>query len=149
MGPPSVATGERIDRVFLDAGFIIASSNSRDQHYRRAQDMDVKLLEAQEIWTTDAVLLEIAAALAKPPQRNTAIDVWDLFHGGDSRYRSVATSPPQLQEAMKLYRHRHDKAWSLTDCFSFVVMERERLVDALTADQHFEQAGFRALLLDD
>jgi predicted nucleic acid-binding protein len=144
-----VATVERIDRVFLDAGFIIASSNSRDQHYRQARDMDVKLLEAREIWTTDAVLLEIAASLARPPQRNTAVDIWDLFHGGDSRYRSVESSAPQLLEAMDLYRSRQDKEWSLMDCLSFIVMEREGLVDALTADQHFEQAGFRALLLLD
>jgi predicted nucleic acid-binding protein len=29
-----------------------------------------------------------------------------------------------------------------------VVMEREALTDALTADRHFEQAGFHALLRD-
>jgi predicted nucleic acid-binding protein len=29
---------------------------------------------------------------------------------------------------------------------TFVVMEREGLTEALTADRHFEQAGFRALL---
>lgn len=37
-------------------------------------------------------------------------------------------------------------AWSLTDCSSFIVMEERGLADAMTADRHFEQAGFRALL---
>ena len=41
---------------------------------------------------------------------------------------------------------RHDKDWSLTDCISFVVMEDQRITDALTGDRHFEQAGFKALL---
>jgi hypothetical protein len=43
-------------------------------------------------------------------------------------------------------RERSDKDWSLTDCISFAVMEDEGIHEALTGDQHFEQAGFRALL---
>ena len=41
---------------------------------------------------------------------------------------------------------RSDKNWSLVDCTSFVAMKQRRLRDALTADHHFEQAGFRALM---
>jgi predicted nucleic acid-binding protein len=40
-------------------------------------------------------------------------------------------------------------AWSLTDCISFVVMQDASLTDALTTDEHFRQAGFRAVLLED
>lgn len=39
-----------------------------------------------------------------------------------------------------------DKDWSLTDCIFFVVMRQLGLTDALTADRHFQQAGFKALL---
>lgn len=47
-----------------------------------------------------------------------------------------------------MFRSRMDKAWSRTDCLSFVVMQQHGLTDALTADQHFVQAGFRALMLE-
>ena len=37
----------------------------------------------------------------------------------------------------------------MTDCLSFIVMEETASVhEALTADHHFRQAGFRALLLE-
>ena len=38
------------------------------------------------------------------------------------------------------------KEWGLTDCVSFLVMQDRGLTDALTTDEHFQQAGFRALL---
>ena len=49
-------------------------------------------------------------------------------------------------DAIRLFAARSDKDWSLTDCLSFVVMERKRIREALTADNHFEQAGFQAIL---
>lgn len=50
---------------------------------------------------------------------------------------------------LEFYRNRADKDWGLTDCISFVVMQDNNLIDALTMDEHFQQAGFRPLLRDD
>ena len=51
-----------------------------------------------------------------------------------------------LDDAVTLYLARQDKQWSLTDCTSFVAMQREKITEALTGDHHFEQAGFVILL---
>jgi hypothetical protein len=51
-----------------------------------------------------------------------------------------------FDKGIELYARRRDKAWSLTDCISFVAMKEMRLREALTGDHHFEPAGFRALL---
>jgi uncharacterized protein len=48
---------------------------------------------------------------------------------------------------LELFRNRPDKEWGLVDCISFVVMTEKGIAQALTADQHFNQAGFKALLL--
>ena len=45
-----------------------------------------------------------------------------------------------------LFSSRMDKAWTLTDCVSFVVMHEYGISEALTGDHHFEQAGFNILL---
>jgi predicted nucleic acid-binding protein len=50
---------------------------------------------------------------------------------------------------LKLHEQRADKAWSLTDCVSFIVMADGGMQRALTHDHHFEQAGFEALLRRD
>jgi uncharacterized protein len=49
-------------------------------------------------------------------------------------------------EAMKLLSAQLDKAYSLCDAVSMVLMRQRGIVDALTTDRHFEQAGFRRLL---
>jgi len=46
----------------------------------------------------------------------------------------------------QLYCDRLDKEWSLTDCVSIAVMERDQIKEAFTSDHHFEQAGFIKLL---
>jgi predicted nucleic acid-binding protein len=49
--------------------------------------------------------------------------------------------------ALVLLQRRLDKMWSLCDAVSFVLMERFDIAEALTTDHHFEQAGFRRLLV--
>jgi predicted nucleic acid-binding protein len=61
-------------------------------------------------------------------------------------FRIIGNSDSLYERGLLLYATRLDKHWSLTDCISFVVMSDEGLVEALTGDRHFEQAGFRALL---
>lgn len=61
----------------------------------------------------------------------------------------VSISSELFERALDLYESRPDKTWGMTDCVSFVVMKDENLVDALTADRHFIQAGFRAVMLDE
>jgi hypothetical protein len=63
----------------------------------------------------------------------------------DSKFRVLPSSPRLYAAGLSLFRRRHDKHWQLTDCISFAVMKEHRLREALTGDQHFEQAGFAAL----
>ena len=58
----------------------------------------------------------------------------------------MASSPELFASGSDLYAQRLDKDWSLTDCISFVVMRERGIAEALTADHHFEQAGFTILL---
>jgi predicted nucleic acid-binding protein len=50
------------------------------------------------------------------------------------------------REALVLLQHRLDKMWTLCDAASFLLMQQRAIVEALTTDFHFEQAGFTRLL---
>jgi hypothetical protein len=61
----------------------------------------------------------------------------------------VEIMPPTaalFDQGLALFAERQDKAWSLPDCISFVVMQERGIREALSGDHHVEQAGFVALL---
>jgi predicted nucleic acid-binding protein len=64
----------------------------------------------------------------------------------DPNIEIVSVSDELYREALELYRSRPDKEWGLIDCVSFVTMSKRNMQEALTADDHFRQAGFRVLL---
>jgi uncharacterized protein len=50
-------------------------------------------------------------------------------------------------EAVDLLRARPDKTYSLCDAVSFVLMRARSLHEALSTDKHFDDEGFRRLLV--
>lgn len=132
--------------VFLDAAYAIALSALNDQHHERAVTLAEQMeTEAIRLITTRAVILEIGNALSKARHRKAAIALLDALEH-DQNVEIVPLSEELYERALQLYQNRSDKEWGLTDCASFVVMQDRGLTEALTTDEHFEQAGFRALL---
>ncbi|MFZ1471891.1 MAG: PIN domain-containing protein [Anaerolineae bacterium] len=97
--------------------------------------------------TTNYVMIELVALLTSPLRlpRKRIIAVIDGIR--TSPYFEVIQVDTVLDKnAWQLLKQRPDKEWSLVDCASFVVMQQRGIVEALTTDHHFEQAGFVRLL---
>lgn len=92
------------------------------------------------------ILLEIGDGYARIGRRAKGSQLLDKFTREEG-YRICPITEPLFQETQNLYRARPDKDWSLTDCISFVLMKEQGIIEALSADAHFRQAGFTALLL--
>jgi predicted nucleic acid-binding protein len=136
----------RPDALFLDSAYPIALASATDQHHAAAVRVASALgTTATRLITTRAVLLEIGNSLAKPHLRAIGTA---LLRGleNDPQVEVVPLNDALYRRGLDLFDSRGDKAWSLTDCISFVVMGERDLTEALTSDQHFEQAGFTALL---
>lgn len=130
----------------MDTSYLIALVSSTDAHHERA--VAAQGARHAPLITTEFVLLELADALCTPATRPVAVAMIDLLRS-DRHIAIVEASPASLDAGLSLYRERDDKAWSLTDCISIQVMRSTGCSTALTADRHFEQAGFKALLRED
>jgi predicted nucleic acid-binding protein len=133
-------------RVFADTSYWIALLNPRDELHHKAVAAAQEFFE-HELVTSEMVLVEFLNGFSDHGPR--------LRAGASKAVRALRGSAhvtviPQTSEEFELafsrYEDRPDKDWSLTDCASFLIMEAGDIDDALTYDQHFVQAGFRALL---
>lgn len=129
--------------VFADTFYWIALVNRNDASHSKAVDFAQR--SSIRLITTEWVLTEVADGLSAERHRSRIQQLRSLWQT-DENLTIVAASHELFERGLDLFSSRPDKDWSLTDCISFVVMQERGLTDALTADHHFEQAGFVPLL---
>jgi predicted nucleic acid-binding protein len=132
--------------VFADTSYYIALLSEEDVAHALAMTWSETLLG--RIFVTEYVLVELGNALSRSKYRDRYVPlVESLISDPDTVF--IPASRKLLEQGLQLYASRPDKAWSMVDCISFVVMKQRRLTDALTTDHHFKQAQFRPLLASD
>jgi uncharacterized protein len=132
-----------MSRIFADSFYFFAILNPHDPAHSKAVDFSRQ--NRGPLATTAWVFTELADGLASTSQRHVFRRVLDDFETNRANL-IVPANAETYEKGVELYHGRPDKQWSLTDCISFTVMKEEGIVEALTGDRHFEQAGFRALL---
>lgn len=137
--------------VFGDISFFVALLNPKDVLHESAQRLR-RVLHPFHVVTTQMVLTEMLNYYSArgDPLRRSATTFVEQLQNAATTTRAMVSIVPQtsglFETAFTVYRDRAGKAWSLTDCASFLVMQGKDIHDALTHDHHFEQMGFRALL---
>lgn len=134
---------------FLDTSYLNALVNDRDQWHGVAVNW-ARLLatQRQPLLTTEFVLIEFADALSAVRFRAQAVATIETLTS-NSLLEIIPATSSLFVDALNLYQRRMDKSWGLTDCTSFIVMEDRGIDSALSTDNHFRQAGFRPLLIDE
>lgn len=132
--------------VFLDTSFAIALAAPQDHLHPRAVHLAKLLDEAgTRLITTQTVMLEIGNILCQKPHRHQAIVLLNAL-ASDPKVEIVPLSQELYERAFQLYSESSDQEWGFIDCVSFIVMQFCGITEALTANEHFQQVGFRALL---
>ena len=137
-----------MNSLFIDTFGWANAFVSSETYHSQAQQYILDAWQSQRPFiTTSYIIAELVALLQSPLRipRNTIFQVVDSIK--QSEHIQVIHINPEIDaEAWQLCKNRPDKAWSLVDCTSFVVMQQSGLQEALTTDHHFEQAGFLRLL---
>ena len=134
--------------VFADTAGWAHLLDSSQIHHEKAVSVYRAVQQGQkQLVTTNYVLTELVA-LFQSPLRLPRARIVQLIGGiKSSRFVRVVHVDESLDaEAWQLLSERLDKNWSLVDCSSFTVMQRGGLLEALTTDHHFQQAGFVRML---
>jgi predicted nucleic acid-binding protein len=129
--------------IFADTSLFVAFLNQRDEFHENAVEFlsNISVPLVTTIW----VLVELGNFLAKGRGRRRFMPfVMDLRE--EPRVEIVPPDHSTFDRGLALYARRVDKNWSITDCISFEVMRDRGIQEAMTADHHFVQAGFRILL---
>ncbi len=135
--------------ILFDTSFAIARTSKKDYFHEKAKFWANEIQSKNiPVVVTQAVILEIGNALAKSQFRQVCIGLLESFEKS-AETTIISMSDDLYEKACSLFRNRPDKEWGLVDCISFVVMQEREIEAALTADEHFLQAGFRALLREE
>jgi predicted nucleic acid-binding protein len=128
--------------VFVDTGYLLALEIANDQHHQAAvQHWQRIVTTLPPLVTTSYVFDEVVTFFNSRGHHAKAVQV------GNDLLRSASLQLIHVDEGLfyegwtYLQRH-HDKDYSLTDCISFVVMQRLSISTAFAFDRHFVQAGF-------
>lgn len=127
---------------FLDASYIIALELANDQNHvgasRHWQSLRGRPLE---VVTTSYVFDEIVTFLNSRNHHAKAVQVGSRFLASPS-IKLIPVDEELFFQGWQFFQQHSDKSYLLTDSISFLVMEKNRLRNALTFDNHFVQAGF-------
>lgn len=129
--------------MYLDTSGLLCCLDASDQLHSKAVGY---YDNASRLLTSNYILAEfVALAQARRLYRKSFL-VFAERLVIDPNVELIWVDQVLHDEAMKLLQAQLDKSYSLCDAVSFLLMRQRNIVDALTTDHHFDQAGLRRLL---
>ena len=132
-------------RLFVDtAGWMAMADRSDTLHAGAVRTRDDWLRQGGVLVTSDYVIDETLTLIRRRLGIQAAEEWWGQVDNSP-RLKVEWIHPERAEKARGWFFRWQDKAFSFTDCTSFVLMRELRLRKALTGDRHFVEAGFEIL----
>ena len=133
-------------RIFLDTSGLIALSDEKDKNHGKAKVyLKEKVQEGARLVIGKNILVEYIDGVTKRVSKEKAIE--ELEKIMNSRLLVIeSVSESDWNKALAYFRKYHDLRIDLTDCLSFVIMEKLDIKIAFTFDSDFKIHGFNVLI---
>jgi len=133
-------------RIFLDTSGLIALSDEKDNNHNRAKDyLKEKVQGSARFVVGKNILAEYIDGVTKRVSKEKAIEELDKIL--NSKLLVIESfSEADWDKAHRYFRKYNDHRIDITDCLSFVIMERLDLKIAFTFDSDFKIHGFEVLI---
>lgn len=100
------------ERLFVDTFFVVALYNRRDQNHARAVAFALRLEQAAEVWTTEAVLVAIGNALSAVNRQGASAFITACYQA-PGNLRVVPVDTALLLRGFRLYESRPTRTGGL------------------------------------
>jgi predicted nucleic acid-binding protein len=128
--------------VFIDTSYLLALELSNDQNHAVSLRHWQGIIKAlPHLVTTSYVFDEVVTFFNSRGHHSKAVQTGNKLLRSPS-VQLVHVDENLFHEGWRYFVQYQDKDYSLTDCLSFVVMQRFGITTAYTFDQYFLQAGF-------
>lgn len=132
-------------RIFFDTSFIIALETADDQNHEFALKCWKNIVASLPTLVTTSYILDEVVTFFNSHNRHTkAVEIGNRLITSPS-IQFIHVDEALFNEAWEYFKKHEDKSYSLTDCISFIILERLRIQTSLAFDKHFVQAGFKNL----
>ncbi|NEO52409.1 MAG: PIN domain-containing protein [Okeania sp. SIO3B5] len=130
---------------FLDTSYILALEiKSEDAHQQVLQNWNFLVKSQPFLVTTTYIFDEVVTFFNSRNLHYKAVEVGNqLLESPEIELINIDRS--LFNQGWQYFQKHQDKSYSLTDCLSFIIMKQQKIVTALTLDNHFLQAGFQML----
>ena len=131
-----------MNTAFVDTGYLLALEIANDQQHQVAkQHWQSVVPTLPRLVTTSYVFDEVVTFFNSRGHHGKAMRVGNSLLQSPS-VQLIHVDAALFYEGWAYFQRHHDKDYSLTDCLSFIVMQKLGVHIAFAFDQHFAQAGF-------
>ncbi len=137
-----------MNEIYVDTSGWASLADVSELFYGKAKEIYAAAIQNRRpLVTTNYVLAELVALMTSP-MRFHRPRIIEFINGikQSTFFDTIHIDKESDAKSWNLLSSRTDKNWSLVDCSNFVLMQENNILEALTTDHHFEQAGFIRLL---
>lgn len=138
----TTTNGYMENNIFVDTSALYALFNAKAKEHIETKSFFNNF--KGRVFITNYIFDEIITLVNVKAGHEKAVFVGNILLKSP-QIEKIWVTPDDEKKAWELFVLRNDKSYSFTDCTSFIVMRRAKILKCLALDSHFRQEGFEGI----